>query len=513
MMLRLKSVCALTLLTVLLFGCSRTNVTEGLEPLITTIYQGTSENFPNPERGFHTTSNPPWEYRFDRTSRGWTAPLDLEMLRRGRDQGITLHAMRYTLRQFQTSDLSEEFLQRIERDLSTARRGGVKIILRFMYSVGYYGEDMPGGTDTSSFWMLRHLEQLKPIFVKHADVIAGMDAGFVGVWGEWHTSSSGLLSGFYKDNINTESRKVLDKLFEVLPKERMIRFRYPRQKSQHFHPAFSAKTGEDAWFDFTPVPQASSAFNKSNEARAGNHNDFFLTSEHDSTYGYDGQSELIANLKERVRQENLYVFQGGELDFGSGDSEQRAQCPGATAEFKKMRWSALNIIDGSNAKGFVDAWKQGGCYTTIARNLGYRFQLVSSSIPSSVSKRKNLVMSFNIKNVGYANPYNSRRLELVLRSKTTKQIYRIVLNNGTLTLTNQRYDPRFWQPGTTTKVTINTSLQSSIPTGGYDMLLNLPDPQSSLRNRPEYSIRLANVGVWENATGYNSLLRSITVNP
>ena len=36
------------------------------------------------------------------------------------------------------------------------------------------------------------------------------------------------------------------------------------------------------------------------------------------------------------------------------------------------------------------------------------------------------------------------------------------------------------------------------------------DPQ--LSSRPEYSIRLANDNVWEAATGYNNLLRSVTVN-
>jgi Domain of unknown function (DUF4832) len=139
--------------------------------------------------------------------------------------------------------------------------------------------------------------------------------------------------------------------------------------------------------------------------------------------------------------------------------------------------------------------------------------LLSSSIPSSVSKTKNLTMSFDIKNVGYASPYNPRGLELVLRNQTTKQRFKIVLNNGALTPKNQQYDPRFWQPNTTTKVSINAPLPSLIAAGNYDLFLNLPDPKSSLRNRPEYSIRLASQKVWEAATGYNSLLRSIQVNP
>ncbi|WP_252864943.1 DUF4832 domain-containing protein [Capnocytophaga ochracea] len=33
--------------------------------------------------------------------------------------------------------------------------------------------------------------------------------------------------------------------------------------------------------------------------------------------------------------------------------------------------------------------------------------------------------------------------------------------------------------------------------------MNLPDPYQSLAHRPEYSIRLANKGIWEAQTGYN----------
>jgi hypothetical protein len=56
-------------------------------------------------------------------------------------------------------------------------------------------------------------------------------------------------------------------------------------------------------------------------------------------------------------------------------------------------------------------------------------------------------------------------------------------------------------------------LPSNLPLGTYDLLLNLPDPTTNLRNRVAYSVRLANQSVWEVSTGYNSLLHSIRVNP
>jgi hypothetical protein len=52
-----------------------------------------------------------------------------------------------------------------------------------------------------------------------------------------------------------------------------------------------------------------------------------------------------------------------------------------------------------------------------------------------------------------------------------------------------------------------------MPKGNYAVLLNLPDPMASLRDRPEYSIQLANTNAWEASTGYNSLNHTVSVNP
>jgi hypothetical protein len=42
--------------------------------------------------------------------------------------------------------------------------------------------------------------------------------------------------------------------------------------------------------------------------------------------------------------------------------------------------------------------------------------------------------------------------------------------------------------------------------------LKLPDSNATLSTRPEYSVQLANLNTWENATGYNNLQHTITVN-
>ncbi len=45
------------------------------------------------------------------------------------------------------------------------------------------------------------------------------------------------------------------------------------------------------------------------------------------------------------------------------------------------------------------------------------------------------------------------------------------------------------------------------------LLLALPDPMTSLHDRPEYAIRLANQHVWEAETGFNNLGQTLEVQP
>jgi hypothetical protein len=43
------------------------------------------------------------------------------------------------------------------------------------------------------------------------------------------------------------------------------------------------------------------------------------------------------------------------------------------------------------------------------------------------------------------------------------------------------------------------------------LLLNLPDPMTSLYGRAEYAIRLANEGTWEAGSGFNALRHTLQV--
>jgi Domain of unknown function (DUF4832)/Domain of unknown function (DUF4874) len=481
-----------------------------------TTYQPSDRDFANPERGFASVYDPPWpqdlkiswsfcnpspENSRKYTYTALTAPLNLTKLKSDRDRGMSLAMVRYHIAAFRDKPLSPEFLTRLDNDFATVRKAGMKSVLRFTYNWPM------GGPDASTDRILQHLDRLKPVLQRNVDAIAFMDAGFIGCWGEWHTSSNNSIGMDTKTGqavMNQNSQRIADKIFEILPKERMVAFRYPRYKFDYF----GSKSGKP----IAPL-KPSEAFSGSKKARWGQHDDCLVCGEWNASTFWSLR-ENAGEIESFLNQDNRYVVQSGEpgdipkqpveadLDK-DGYTGNYDSCPRVLNLFAKMHWSTINgNFNPGSATSSYKRWKQDGCYETIAQRLGYRFRLIDSSIPTSIKSGDKLAMSFKIANDGWAAPYNPRKLEIILRNR----------KNGAISRINLRDDPRLWQAGATQTVNVRSPLPK-LTTGTYDLLLNLPDPTAKLKNRPEYSIRLANNDLWEAKSGYNSLRRSIVVSP
>ncbi len=430
---------------------------------IATTYEGSNDNFPNPERGFFTAFNP--------TSNS-VSPLNIADLQKVRSDGNTLIRRLYLLADFREQPLSQSFLQMISDDCETARKAGIKMILRFSYNW------LGGGDDAPKDRIVSHLEQLKPVLQNNFDVIAYMEAGFIGYWGEWNKSSNGL-------DTNSEARKeILFKELLVLPPERMIALRYAPYK-------------RDAFNNENPLT-AEEAFSGSGRARVGAHNDCFLASIDDGGTYNSTQPDLVEKEKTFLSLDNRYVVQGGEI---CGNNIEYASCANSLNDLSRMHWSTFNfdLTDGAQV---IDNWRKQGCLEDIKQRLGYRLRLSNSIIPETVKAGGTLSMKLEIINDGWASLYNSRKVEIILRKQATREEYVLTTNQ----------DPRWWIPNNINVALIEGSLPADIIAGTYDLLLSLPDPTPKLYDKPEYSVRLANKNLWEASTGYNSLLKSIVVN-
>jgi Domain of unknown function (DUF4832)/Domain of unknown function (DUF4874) len=422
-------------------------------------YQPTAADFLNPERGFHENI----ELMKER---------DLSMLR---SRGFTLVRSYILLDEYRNRPLPAAVLNRLNQQLQLLRSAGIKIILRFSYN--FPTTDTDKAPDVKLDLALKHIQQLKPILQNNADVIAVLQAGFIGAWGEWHSSANQL-------DQPAPKAKILAGLLAALPSSRIVQIRYPADIQANY-----------------PQPlTAQAAFRGTPWSRVGLHNDCFLADPTDAgTYRPNLQP-----LRKYLGQIAPFTSVGGET-CGIRPAEDRGDCATAEADLAQFHWSYLNI---KGHQPTLDRWAADGCFPTISRKLGYRIQLIRSSFPSQMRKGSKLNGNFVVKNVGYASPFNPRGLELILRHQQTGKKYRIPL----LKAFSPTHDPRFWLPQAgEISVKVTGEISKNIPVGMYEILLNLPDPMPKLANRPDYSIRLANEQTWESQTGFNQLKRTIQV--
>jgi hypothetical protein len=420
-----------------------------LLPQSTITYQGTDEIFSNPERGFSA-------YRSN--------PITISYINSLKSINVTIIQRIYTIPQYNDIPLPESFLNTVQTDLNTARLGGVKVVPRFSYTNNQNGED--AALDT----VLLHINQLAPILQDNYDVITYVEAGFIGAWGEWYYSSHNL-------NNTTSRRAVTYALLDALPLQRNVVVRTPDYKRKIFQIN-------------TPLDSLE-AFSGTKRSRVGAHNDCFLADATDyGTYVYND----VEGDKDYLNQDNRYVPQGGETCCDCG----YAGCSNALVDLARMRYSVLNK---DYHPSVLSRWVTEGCMDEVKRRLGYRFELLEATISDSIKPTGIFNLNFQITNKGFASPFNPRNLEIILRNNSNNQKYRLVTD----------VDPRFWMAGDTMFVNVTGGIPSNMSEGTYSAYLFLADPEYRLHENPDFSIRLANINVWEDSTGYNSLNHNVKI--
>ncbi len=470
----------------------------------TVNYTESTDDFPNPERGF---------YRYAGTHSDSYSLLNASTLASYRNLHTppsasysiysTLVYRIFYLDDFTNSAISSTYLDNVQADFDAARTAGVKLIVRFAYT-----NDIDGSTcaswicppygDASKTWVLHHIGQLQPYLNNNKDVIALVQMGFIGVWGEgYYTDYFGdaSQSPYILTTTNWEDRnEVLNTYLSAVPSDRMIQVRYPQQKQKTVY-------GTSAPTNSAPV-NAASAYNGTALSRIGHHNDCFLASHTDfgtyTNYGPPSSFADTTNLKPYLENDSRYVVVGGEtcseyLPFDNCDTDGGY----ADTELERFHYSFLNSqYNNSVNNGWI-----GSCLDDIKKRLGYRFVLIDGTYSNEAQTGQIVSININLDNVGYAAPFNPRGVEIILRNSLSGDVFFAEIDE----------DPRFWLPGSH-NVSTNLCIPNDMPLGNYDLLLNLPDPEYSLYSRSEYSIRVANDGVWEASTGYNDLGHSISIN-
>ncbi len=416
-------------------------------------YSPDTSNFANPERGF-----------YKQISVNGTA-----LTKARNTDAITLVRTYYRLDNWRDTLLPQSFLDQLDADAKVLRQAGAKYIPRFSYN--FPTGDYANSPDATLPMLLQHIAQLQPYWRRNADVIFALEAGFVGAWGEWHSSLNLL-------HLPPANGQILLALLGAMPPDRNVFFRYPGIKR--------------SILGNTPLAD-NEAFTASNRSRAGAHNDCLGASPEDwGTY----PTNAIQENKDFLHQDNRYVGQEGET---CNLSSPRSDCPQMLQDLAYMRWDALNM---DYHQGVLDAWKAQGCFETVRKRLGYRFRMIRGELPDTVVAGGPLSFRLNLVNEGWGKLFNYRRANLILR-RAGAPIQSFALST----------DPRRWLSDDTVKLDLTVTLPGTLASGTYELLLNLPDTAAALVGDVRYAVRFANAGVWEATTGYNLLNHSVQVMP
>ncbi|MDY0089438.1 MAG: DUF4832 domain-containing protein [Flavobacteriaceae bacterium] len=454
----------LTLLGVLLFCYGNAQTT-------TVTYTSSDAVISNPERGF---------YKYSSARASNYNLLNQNTLNNYRNnQNITLIFRYFYLDTFFNSPISNTYLNNMQTDFDRLRNAGLKCVVRFAYSDSSSASPL----DASKSRILEHIAQLKPILEANADVIAVLQAGFIGAWGEWYYTDQAEFGGWgYNQTSLTASnyshrRDIVNAIMNALPESRMVQIRYPKMKQQMYNTT-------------VPLPP-NQAYNTSNLARLGHHNDCFLSSANDV-----GTYSNMAQEHPYMQQETRYLAMGGET---CAVYEPRSNCSFAVNEMAQLHWSYLNL---DYHPGVIQGFQEDECFTEIQKRLGYRFELIEAEFPQATNIGGTLEVNIEMRNNGFAAPYNERNAYIVLKNISNNEVYSIPLQS----------DPRTWLGSEAFTISETLNLPEDITEGTYKMYLHLPDASASIASRPEFSIRFANENVWESNTGYNNLGHNVVVN-
>jgi hypothetical protein len=464
-------------------------------------YQSDTSEFPNPERGFMKQSNvfldQPYTAKLGKVNPNDTLNwvyVHLDGYRDPRDgPGVTVSNYQFVPLQ-PVGNPDGKGLEHLKRVFDEARSKGLKIVLRFLY-VGYSGigstSDFANAQPDAPLSIAQqHLDQLAPLVAQNKDVIALVQAGIVGYWGEWHSS---------KYNHPIANRKaIVDKILAIVPPDRMINIRYPKYLQAMYQ---------------GPLPDAQ-AYSGSTLSRLGLHDDAFVKdSVDDGTFTSNAAGSTIsaycsgsANTtqcwKDYFSQVSRYTPAGGEAGTHSGTPSAEADCAYSKALLSHLHFTYLH---NGYSQVTLGNWINQGCMPEIRKRLGYRFVLSRATLPAKVTRGTSMTLSLTLTNEGYANMYNPRPVYVIFENMST---------NAKTPVQVPSADPRRWLTQSmiaTNTVALNVSVPSTIAAGMYRIHLWLPDAAGSLQNNTAYSVRIANANVWQASTGYNLLTDNIEV--
>lgn len=321
------------------------------------------------------------------------------------------------------------------------------------------------GNDAPLSTIVNHIAQLAPTLNQYNDVIYEIDAGFIGQWGEWHSSTHG-------NDTLTAHNQVITNERNHFPSNRHITLRRPAYKGNYLR---------GLGYGLTPglLPQL------------GYHN-----------WKFDDNSDMFYDPQNILSWNQDYTFYSNDVSFtANGADEFDVTSFDANTALNRMQQYHYTIM--AVTPNLLSYWQttNPGVLATMQRRLGYRVQVTQATTPNMVSRGYAYTVSVNLVNNGFAKLMNTRGMYAVfVNGNSTYLAGPLRDSNGNSDLTGLTL-----AAGIKT-YTANFTLPNTFPIGTAQTTLWLPDNAANLHNNPLFSMHLDGTNVnWDATAGRNIL--------
>lgn len=455
-----------------------------------TFTADTSSTIPNPGRGFYILAGN--NGLLDSTGQ---LASDLASIRD--NNGFRLALVSTTI----PTTISGANLTTMISNFSVIRSSGMKVILIFACGQG------PDNNfcDPTVSQVQAQTAALQPVMYANRDVIHTVQAGFLGVYGEWAEVGNG-------NDSKANKRLIKDAVFAMMDRTEVpVSFTqvYPMQED---------------WYSGLPVLSASIAFGNSKQARTGFYNDCFMVNNGDA-FTYPGPATVndFVITSSRASQRSYVAAMTEYAPFGfetctatiSQDLPLRTGCtdinddsgnsggilnegPRYHANYGNYTYS-LRFI-GTTVNGVVQPtpnWTSGGCLTTVSNMMGYRFQFDQIVHAATATKGSVATFTVNMRNYGWSRLFDTRVLQVLA-----------IHSNGVDRFTGYSVAQLRACPSQATSSNCQMTVRAAVPagqlSGTYTIYLQMPSAYSTTQART-YTIRPANANsgsqVWDDTNG------------
>ncbi|MCM1507683.1 MAG: DUF4832 domain-containing protein [Ruminococcus flavefaciens] len=373
-------------------------------------------------------------------------------------------------------DLDETFFTSWRTTFENCRKNGCTIALRFRYDAN--GKDKPEPATFDK--VLDHIRQIKNsgILEEYKDIIAYVESGFVGKWGEQH-------GGKYTSV--EEKAELLDAMLDCVPSPIPVTVRTP----DIFAKWVGIERKDLADYEAT-----------GEELRVGLYNDGYMGS--DSDLGTFANRQIETDW---LSKQTITSYYGGEFS-GNLDWAKKYDTYLPENAIPEMYKTHLSYINGNIFQLYKDytygeqydmgeidnsAYYGQNVFQFIRDHLGYRFVLRHSGFGDSenIKQGDTVEVHFSVDNTGFANPIPETKAEIILEQ------------NGSFIRTPIDVNPNEWYSCTSNGEIVSLKLPDSIPTGDWNAYLKISMGDNTVDQLNLRSVQFANEDIWDASLGAN----------